>query len=260
MDVSAQPRRGATLAEIAMILVIIAVVGVIIWPVFQRPRPRSRISCLAHMKQIGLGVLQYIQDYDDTFPPAVGVYRYTHGEVYPAIWGPDYTLTRASNSDTITVPGIIAAYVKPRLIFSCPSVEKPSTLTYMYNDLAALQKQSDFLNTSTSVLVAEGENEWRNAGHAYTPNAAPLPAVFNKRGTCDAGDGATIQKAATRHHGGANYTFADGHAKWHKPETIFFPPRDSDNPSHLLKGKAVGLKPGKMIFAGKLFYGTFHIR
>ena len=72
-------KRGFTLIELLVVIAIIAILAAILFPVFQTVREKARqISCTSNMKQIGLGILQYNQDYDEHFPmvdfisPAVG--------------------------------------------------------------------------------------------------------------------------------------------------------------------------------------------
>jgi len=58
-----------TLLELLVVVAIIALLAAILFPVFSSARQKARdTSCLSNMKQIGLGVQQYVQDYDGTFP------------------------------------------------------------------------------------------------------------------------------------------------------------------------------------------------
>jgi prepilin-type N-terminal cleavage/methylation domain-containing protein len=63
-------RLGFTLIELLVVIAIIAILAAILFPVFGRARENARrSSCQSNLKQIGLGILQYNQDFDERFPP-----------------------------------------------------------------------------------------------------------------------------------------------------------------------------------------------
>jgi len=65
-------RRGFTLIELLVVIAIIAILAAILFPVFAQARESARTaSCLSNEKQVSLGILQYIQDYDEKFPQAL---------------------------------------------------------------------------------------------------------------------------------------------------------------------------------------------
>src|SRR6201990_1309136 len=64
-------RAAFTLIELLVVIAIIAILAAILFPVFAQAREKARqTSCLSNEKQLGLGVLQYVQDYDEVFPMA----------------------------------------------------------------------------------------------------------------------------------------------------------------------------------------------
>lgn len=63
-----------TLIELLVVVAIIAIMAAILFPVFAQARDKGRqTSCLSNLRQLGLGIAQYIQDYDETFPNGINV-------------------------------------------------------------------------------------------------------------------------------------------------------------------------------------------
>ncbi len=95
-------RRAFTLIELLVVIAIIAILAAILFPVFAQAREKARqTSCLSNMKQLGLGIVQYVQDYDECYPIGVGQSPYGGNPV--AHW------------QQAVVP-----YVKSDGIFACP--------------------------------------------------------------------------------------------------------------------------------------------
>jgi prepilin-type N-terminal cleavage/methylation domain-containing protein/prepilin-type processing-associated H-X9-DG protein len=62
-------KRAFTLIELLVVIAIIAILAAILFPVFARAKEAAKASaCLSNVKQMGLGVMLYIGDYDDTYP------------------------------------------------------------------------------------------------------------------------------------------------------------------------------------------------
>jgi prepilin-type N-terminal cleavage/methylation domain-containing protein/prepilin-type processing-associated H-X9-DG protein len=109
---SASSRSGFTLIELLVVIAIIAILAAILFPVFAQAREKARgISCLSNVRQMGLGLMQYVQDYDETVCPwgyrtTTGA-KYWFGEVaFPGGW--DMT------------QGLLQPYMKSAQIQDCP--------------------------------------------------------------------------------------------------------------------------------------------
>ncbi len=64
-----QRTSGFTLIELLVVIAIIAILAAILFPVFAQAREKARaVSCLSNAKQLGLAVLMYAQDNDETYP------------------------------------------------------------------------------------------------------------------------------------------------------------------------------------------------
>ncbi|RYX82561.1 DUF1559 domain-containing protein [bacterium] len=121
-------RLAFTLIELLVVIAIIAILAAILFPVFARARENARrASCQSNLKQIGLGVMQYIQDYDEKYP----------------IWdlqnntSPDAYIPGGQNGyyDGYWTYGnwryYIQPYVKSTQLFTCPSTIKPQAGIYL---------------------------------------------------------------------------------------------------------------------------------
>ena len=60
---------GFTLIELLVVIAIIAILAAILFPVFAQAREQARkTSCLSNVKQMGLAMLMYTEDYDENLP------------------------------------------------------------------------------------------------------------------------------------------------------------------------------------------------
>jgi prepilin-type N-terminal cleavage/methylation domain-containing protein/prepilin-type processing-associated H-X9-DG protein len=154
------PRKSAafTLIELLVVIAIIAILAAILFPVFAKAREKARqAACMSNEKQIGLGILQYIQDYDEKFPSGVT------GIAAPAPPSAANPVV-ASNGAGVGWAGGISPYVKSAQLFKCPDDSTPPAaantypVSYALNMYLPATSQAAMVAPTTTVMLTEATN------------------------------------------------------------------------------------------------------
>ena len=259
-------RSAFTLIELLVVIAIIAILAAILFPVFARARENARrSSCQSNLKQIGLGILQYTQDYDEKYPMALdsgtgGTYNFTWvqaiqpyiksvqvfqcpsdpdaGQPAPAAGWAGIKCSYGGNAlyanhvdgsggDVYGFAGIFYTANYGGSPQSLSTVSSPST-TIM---------AADKFSSDTSSIAAAADKPFGNASgtglfgvilsSAGLPNGTQSSTAY--------GDNTKMGEVSAKHLETANFLFADGHVKAMRPETT-----NPDGNYYVWGGSAVG--------------------
>jgi prepilin-type N-terminal cleavage/methylation domain-containing protein len=208
--------KGFTLIELLVVIAIIAILAAILFPVFAKAREKARqTSCLSNQKQIALGILQYVQDYDEEFPTirvmlSNGAFIDWRSEIYP--------------------------YVKNAQIFACPSDPSSGTVANYQGDCQnVVAVPTGYARYTTDISYA-----WSTIGDVGVPDgfsyginqSAPHLAdiqfpstelmINESIGTCT-DNCVWCWYNDYCHTMMSNYSLIDGHAKAFRPSATYAP-------------------------------------
>ena len=249
-------KRGFTLIELLVVIAIIAILAAILFPVFARARENARrTSCLSNMRQLGMGFMQYGQDYDEQLPFSKGDSPWTVA-LYP--------------------------YIKSQQLLRCPSdarTDWAENLTDLAAPLSVGKRRTSY--TANGYFVP-GEAKPEHGGNFanFASVQAPASVIFLAEGAEVLtpantpwnqiyfhshlwGNGAsnsrwddTEQKpldiVTDRHLGGFNAAYADGHAKFARWSQVWFRDNSVQQTVVSSKGETVTTPPLKGNFDPRL--------
>ena len=249
-------KKAFTLIELLVVIAIIAILAAILFPVFATAREKARqTACASNLKQIGIAMVQYYQDYDEFLPMGDSNAGGNAGVCLAAYPAPLFN--NSLNQIQPMWMGYIYPYTKSTDIYYCgsgPTAKDSTNWTaakinnaqiaygYTYNPEVLLQP---FLTSP-----AGGGNATFNVDCSIASGAVPVESVSkigspatvvmladrgesDRASMPDVSPGITAHTAmsvtlvgsstpgnaqgtnpASRHSGGANMMYCDGHVKW----------------------------------------------
>jgi prepilin-type N-terminal cleavage/methylation domain-containing protein/prepilin-type processing-associated H-X9-DG protein len=216
-------KSGFTLIELLVVIAIIAILAAILFPVFGRARENARrASCQSNMKQIGLGILQYTQDYDEKYPQAYWYKNDSNG-----------------NDGYVQWSGMIQPYVKSEQLFVCPSdVNGGMPPTNPYDETRSATPngrdwQAPRISYSANSVLLPRKRRSADPANVVALAAVDVPteiimvAEFNNFAGCindtsnaGTGGGGFVNKS----HRSMNGLMTTGNAAWKGEAAAEFPP------------------------------------
>ncbi len=205
---------GFTLIELLVVIAIIAILAAILFPVFSQAREKARsIACLSNLKQLGTAALMYADDYDEMYVPHC-LRDYNDLSRHPSAYWFELIMPYVKNSQVLICPSHRGAVGGNSFVGSygyiCDGFTlDPANVNYSGTPFGGCGALSDIHHPSEFIMLGESEKATCRVCPLYHDHAMP--------------DAPPVWPVQQRHHGGSNYLFFDGHAKWLKYEQTIAP-------------------------------------
>jgi prepilin-type N-terminal cleavage/methylation domain-containing protein/prepilin-type processing-associated H-X9-DG protein len=211
-------RRAFTLIELLVVIAIIAILAAILFPVFARARERAQqASCLSNERQIGIGFVQYFQDYDGRFPMTKGEHPWVN-TLQPYM--KSYDILRCPTDDSInwkaplegkTTVRVTSYTLNGYLPPALPTASNPTPAANPYNNVGRVKSPAEV------IFLAESAKNW--TGNYFHAHVWDPPT---STGHWDSEKDRPDDIVTDRHSGGFNATYLDGHSKLVRWEQVWW--------------------------------------
>lgn len=233
-------KSAFTLIELLVVIAIIAILAAILFPVFAKVREKARqTSCSSNLRQIGLGVIQYVQDNDENYPTGAQncpLGQGWGGRVYPYIKStgvfkcPDdpnpaqnsateYHVSYAANFNFLRTDG--GSATDPHTGQSLASLTAPAKTVFLCEAYGAYARLLDPTeNNGNGVLSPTTNGNFDGAVYAFNGYGKGGSLATGCLGGLDCtpyvqGPGGVDFLSKTGPHtDGSNFMMCDGHVKW----------------------------------------------
>jgi prepilin-type N-terminal cleavage/methylation domain-containing protein/prepilin-type processing-associated H-X9-DG protein len=254
--ISPRKASGFTLIELLVVIAIIAILAAILFPVFAQARAKARqTACLSNMKQIGIGLMMYVQDYDEVYPcinrgfitgNTTAFYMMWTAQVMPYVKNtgifecPDAIMNNRStpNQDYICLPPVgvsrgaacisttganwdiapgLGAYRAPWKQYGV----NEHMVFYDDNTGRTFDQRVDNPRPISMASIGKAADVpfVADSAHCLIPTLDRVMHANINRGDWWAypapGSANRLDPRTARHTGGSNLVFSDGHAKWY---------------------------------------------
>ena len=149
--------KGFTLVELLVVIALLALLLSILMPVLSQTRHQARrAACAANLRQVGVAVHLYAQDYDDTIPIGPAGRPITGSNFYTAT-GIVTSLLSLEDGAPVGLGLLLKDYLAHQpMVFFCPGADQPSEAREQLARVGSAQAQSDYYYRHASMASMTG--------------------------------------------------------------------------------------------------------